>query len=365
MLPTSGRTTLLRPAIVPHPGEILIEELDEREITQSDFAEIIGRPLKTVNAIIKGKKSITPETANAIASAFETSPEFWMNLQVDFDLWRAGSKADNNDGVRSRAEIYKCFPVRELVGRGYIKPTKDADELRERIMEMFEVESLEEYEKQKVAMFRRSEHGIINEDHLYAWIALGRILARNVKCRAYDSSKLLLFAKSIKAHSRDIKKIGDLITGLNQMGVRVLFLPHFSKTKVDGAVFWDDEKPTILMSLRYDRIDNFFFTVLHEIGHIVRHKDKMFFDDLNESAGSKDGYEQEANEFALKHLVPQEEVELMRGRKISLREESARLGVHPGIVVGALQHNKIIPFKLGRQHLERVRHLLPKQLMKR
>ncbi len=80
-----------------HPGEILLEEfLKPREMTQSELSEKLQIPLQRVNSIVNGKRGVTPETAILLARFFETTAEFWMNLQTQYDLWfaeRAMSKA--------------------------------------------------------------------------------------------------------------------------------------------------------------------------------------------------------------------------------------------------------------------------------
>ena len=70
-----------------HPGEILKEEfLDPLQLTQTELAKHIGVPIQRVNELVRGKRGITPDTVWRLARAFDTSPEFWMNLQVNFDL---------------------------------------------------------------------------------------------------------------------------------------------------------------------------------------------------------------------------------------------------------------------------------------
>ena len=81
--------TARRPAEVFHPGEHLRDELTERGWTQGDLAAILGRPVSLVNGIIMGKRGISAKTAHGLAAAFGTSPEYWMNLDVAYQLWRA------------------------------------------------------------------------------------------------------------------------------------------------------------------------------------------------------------------------------------------------------------------------------------
>jgi HTH-type transcriptional regulator / antitoxin HigA len=82
------------------PGEYLKDELDARGWSQTQFARIIGRPIQVVNQIIKGRKSITPETAAAIAAALGTSAELWMNLEIAYRLSKV--KVDPNIEKRAR-----------------------------------------------------------------------------------------------------------------------------------------------------------------------------------------------------------------------------------------------------------------------
>ncbi|MCK5583459.1 MAG: HigA family addiction module antidote protein, partial [Elusimicrobiales bacterium] len=122
------------------PGEILLEELEARGMSQSDFAEIIGRPLKTVNEIIKGKKIITAETANAIAAVLETSSEMWLGLQADYDLFLLRrKKSRQQEEIKKRAKLYSFFPVRELIKRDWIKKRKSVDNLEKEIFSLFSI----------------------------------------------------------------------------------------------------------------------------------------------------------------------------------------------------------------------------------
>src|SRR5436853_3101586 len=110
---------LRRPAEVFPPGDFLQEELEERGWTQTDLAAILDRPPRLVNEIIAGKRAITPETARGLAAAFGSSPEYWMNLESSYQLWRAGD--DQGDAVARRARLYELAPIGDLERRGWIK----------------------------------------------------------------------------------------------------------------------------------------------------------------------------------------------------------------------------------------------------
>ena len=91
------------------PGEFIKEELDERNWSQVDLAEIIGRHPNLVNQLILGKRSITPETAKALGEAFRTSAEYWMNLESAYQLW---SSKDISDVISRRAMLYGKAPIK-------------------------------------------------------------------------------------------------------------------------------------------------------------------------------------------------------------------------------------------------------------
>lgn len=106
-----------RPAEVFPPGEFLKDELDERGWTQTEFAEIIGRPIRAVNELVLGKRAITPETANEIAAALGTSAHFWMNLDAAYQLSKIRPASER---ISREAALRERFPVREMKKRGWI-----------------------------------------------------------------------------------------------------------------------------------------------------------------------------------------------------------------------------------------------------
>ncbi|HEX5414261.1 MAG TPA: HigA family addiction module antitoxin, partial [Chloroflexota bacterium] len=131
-----------RPAEVFPPGEFLREELEARGWTQTDFAEIIERPVRTVNEIIAGKRSITAETAEQIATALGTSAQLWLNLETAFQL--SQTKNPNADEIRRRARLYEIAPINEMVRRGWIRPSNNVAVMERQILDFFEISSLDD-----------------------------------------------------------------------------------------------------------------------------------------------------------------------------------------------------------------------------
>jgi HTH-type transcriptional regulator/antitoxin HigA len=145
-------------------------------------------------------------------------------------------------------------------------------------------------------------------------------------------------------------------------------------SKIDGAAFWLNAKsPVIALSLRYDRVDGFWHTLLHDLMHIL-HKDVTSSDQplvdvdlVGEGAAGvskQSEVEQRADREAAEFLVPQAQLENFIARvrplysKRKIRGFAATVDVHPGIVVGQLQHRREIPFAHSRDMLEKIREVL-------
>src|SRR5574337_193016 len=158
-----------RPYKVVPPGEILKEEIEARGWTQGDFAEIIGRPLQAVNEILMGKKAITPETAVLFSQALGTTPEFWLNLESAYRLDLLHKEKREPDHVTRKAKLYSKAPVKELIRRRWIKPTKSPEQLEAEVCNFLGISNLDE-EPPIAANFKKSNKGVIDAPSLVAWV---------------------------------------------------------------------------------------------------------------------------------------------------------------------------------------------------
>lgn len=124
----------LKSARATSPGRVLLRELDARGWSQRDLAAIMGRPYQAINQIVRGVKRITPETARELAQAFGTSPELWMNLEVNYRLQLAKQEKKEREIAR-RSHLYSLAPVAELIRLGQIEGSDDVDELEKQVRE--------------------------------------------------------------------------------------------------------------------------------------------------------------------------------------------------------------------------------------
>ena len=356
-----------RPAEAFPPGDFIRDELDERGWTQTDLAEILGRPLNVVNEIIAGKKSITPETAKGLANAFGTTPDVWLNLESAYQLWKVG---DTGGDVALRAKLYSKAPVREMIKRRWIEPSNSPEVLQQRILDFFEITSLDEEPRAWSHAARKAgDYSAITATQL-AWLFRARQLAPAILAKPYTRAKmdeLIPLLRSMLADAEDVRRVPTILA---EHGVRCLIVEPLPATRIDGACFWlDEHSPVVVLSMRYDRIDAFWFTLMHELAHVqagdgLDNNEPLDTDLIGpESKQDKPEYEKRADDAATEALVAPSALDDFIGRvkplysKQKIRNFARVQGVHPGIVVGQLQHRDEIGYSHSREMLVKVREV--------
>lgn len=352
------------PAELFPPGEHIEEELDARGWSKGDLADVMGRPAQLVSGIISGRRSITLETAEDLAAAFGTSAEFWINLDTSYRLWknRIDNPDDDRNSVRKKAAIYEYAPVNEMIRRKWIPDVKgDVGRLEREICGY--LGTLRVGETPQVDLVARKTADETTIAHI-AWYCRARELAKPLKAEKYTDSrreKAIAELRALAKNAEDIRHVPDV---LSRGGIRLVIVEHLQKTKIDGAAFWlDSRSPVIVMSMRHGRIDYFWHTLGHELGHISA-KDGGAID-VDLVGGTCDAVvterEQLADAYASEMLVPQDRLVrfITRKGKYFSKESiigfAEVIGVHPGIVVGQLQYRGAIKWTHSREMLVSVR----------
>lgn len=341
-------------------GGALRERLQERGWSQADLAQVIGKTAAAVSEIIHGKRSVSPEIAVLLAAAFDTSPEFWLKLD--------GSARVSDESVsdaKRRAHLFSMAPVREMIRRGWIKPTADLSQLENELKEFFRVDTLEVTPTLSVAT-RRSQPSLELSASQRVWCFRVRNIAADLLASPFSSARIDACEaelRSLRAHAPLIKRVSRT---LSAYGIRFVIVQPLSDTKIDGAALWlDSDKPVIAMSLRMDRIDSFWFTLMHEFSHI-RHEDSMSVDsnltgEDAEFSVTKIPSERRADEESARSLLPQDKIESFIARispmysRDRIIQFAHRMQVHPGIIVGQLQHRGEVRFSSHRDLLVKIR----------
>ena len=347
------------------PGEFLKEELEARNWNQTELAEIIGRPVKLVNELVLGKRAITPETAVQLGEALGTSPELWMNLESQYQLSKV---APSNKVVSRKAKLYEKFPVREMIKRGWIGATDSIDVLEQQFLRYFAIQSLDE--GLSIPSHRAKKSSETVSALQLAWLICARKLAAKVVVPCYRADALRGALPRLHALMSAPEEARHVTRILNESGVRFVVVEALPASKIDGACFWlDGGQPAIAMSARLDRIDNFWFVLRHEIEHVLCEHGKqetMIFDEDISDQPFDDQVEEErvANAAASDYGVSKAELEnyIARVQPYYFTEQkivnfAARIGVHPGIVVGRLQR-RLGEWKYLRPHLVKIRNFV-------
>lgn len=352
----------LMPARAVPPGRILRRELEARGWTQKDLAEILGRPAQAITEIVRGTKQITPETAVALGAALGTSPEFWSNLEANYRLALAQQHPSTTDEVTRKARLYAWVPVGELVKRGWVSAGETVADLERSVCSFLGVQKVGD-EPALVVNLRQSTHDGSERAAQRAWVKRVEHLARAQSVGPFEAKQLLAAIPDLVRNAASIEAVGLVPPALNTLGIRFVVLPHLSRTKLDGAAAFTSAGPVVALTMRYDRIDHFWFTLLHELAHLALGHRGGHLDGETDPDGV-DAEETQANELAAGWLLRDADISafaVKHGRKPSraaIELYSGERGVHPGIVVGRLHHLEVVPYTHCRQMLVKVRHLL-------
>ena len=336
------------------PGEFLRDELEARGWSQTELAEIIGRPVRLINELIAGKKAITPETAIQLGDSLGTGPELWMNLESQYQL----SRVRPTDGlIARRAKLYKRFPVREMIKRGWIEASKSIDVLEQQFLTFFGIENLDADIPFCHAAKKTDALDLPSMLQL-AWLCRARRIASELLIAPYTEATLRESLPRLSALLSAPEETRHVARVLADCGVRLVVVEPIPGAKIDGACFWlTDVQPVVALSLRLDRIDNFWFVLRHELEHVLcRHGKGGYILDQDLEGTVADQINDDevvANNAAAEFCVTRDEMSGFVARVAPFFAEervvlfAQRLNVHPGLVVGQLQR------RLGRYNLFR------------
>lgn len=253
---------------VPHPGEFIREELEARGWSQRDLAYILGMPEQAVNLIASGKRGISPEMARALGKAFDVSADYFANLQQAYEM--ANARAPD-PGIERRAHLQSVFPIREMIRRGWLADT-DISLLEAQVMRFFCRNDLAEVPYLPHAA-RKSDYISETNPAQLAWLFRVRQMASEMIAPAYSESKLRALIAEFPRFMVDPEEIRHIPRALHECGLRYVIVETLPKANIDGVCFWlGDAEPVVGMTLRQDRIDNFWFVLRHELEHVL-HKD--------------------------------------------------------------------------------------------
>lgn len=325
------------PVELPDPIDAIQFRMQEKGLKQADLVPYFGTKSR-VSEILSRKRPLTVPMIRALIVGLGISAETLISSSID-------NKQKSRNGID-----WSRFPSKEMISRGWISKItgKSKADIEEKVKEF--ISQIEWHIGE--ASFRRSLSGDAysptTKYALYAW------LARVVQKSRSQRSTLGIFNEEILSSSF-IKELAQLswfedgpkraIKFLQKNGIAVVIEAHLKGTMLDGAALKDvDGSPIIGLTLRYDRLDNFWFTLVHEVVHIWKHvgKEEMFLDDLK--ATSTDRRETEANRFAREAFIPRlvwkrSDVRVAPNKN-NIDLLSRELKIHPSIIAGRIRREQ-------------------------
>jgi HTH-type transcriptional regulator/antitoxin HigA len=340
------------------PAMALQAKLEEKGWTQSELASIIGTNAQVVNDILRGKRKTTGRTATLLGQAFGVSEDYWSQLQIAYDVTAKRAEAPKSHDTQRKAAIHSKFPVRDMVKRGWIEKTNDLDYLESQIAE---------FTKYRFNYAPRQTDNTGKEPLRLAWIYKAYQLSRKIQVERFTEfglSKALKVLREFLADPEDIHAIPEV---LRLAGVRFVVVQGLAGSEIDGACFWlDEQNPVVAISLRRDQIDRFWFVLMHEIHHVKfgDGKNAVVMDEAILESPDRSQEEELVNAEAANYLIPNAEMEKFIARvypvfnPMQVLGFARRMNVHPGIVVGQLQHLGHLRWNQQTKSLVKVRGLV-------
>ena len=334
------------------PGEYLEEVLDEKGINQAELARRMGRPAQAVNEIIKGDKAITPETSIQLERVLGVPAYIWMGLESEYRLIKASQI--ESEKAKKEVTLLPNFPYSDLAKLGLVEKTRNSLTKVQSLRLFFGVASLFNLAgvKEYSPAFRQNTSNEINHESLASWLRAGHIVSEKIQCKKYDRETLLSYLPDIRKLTleNDPNIFFPQLEKLLQLsGVALVVIPHFKKTHTTGATFWhNNDKAVIMMSLRGSWADIFWFSLFHELGHVLLHDRRKTYLENGSSDASLKTQESEADEFAQNTLIPIVEFsyfkECLDFSNSSILAFSKQIKTAPGIITGRLHHEKLLPY---------------------
>lgn len=347
------------------PGEILRKMLESREWTQDTLAAITKMSRTTINNIVTGRSGVTPDTAAVLGAAFGNDATDWLKADAAHRL----SQVTTDGEISKRAHFFKIAPIHDMRRRGWIKTGDSTEEIETELRTFFEQDVLGEVVEFPVSPRHVETLPYLNSAER-AWCFRARQLAAALLVNKFSSRKLEECERNLRQLAAYPKEARHLPKVLSEYGIRLVIVEPIPGAKIDGAAFWIKDEPVIALSIRYDRIDGFWFTLMHEFAHIL-HGDGISVDtDLIDNAKGIVGRltenvaERRADAQAANSLIPHDEMEsfIRRVGPLYSRERviqfAHRVKIHPGIIVGQLQHKGEVGYSALRDLLVKVRTIV-------
>lgn len=342
--------------LISPPGDTLAETIEIKGISQPSLAMRMGRPIKTINEIIKGKTAITPETAIQLERVLGIEAAFWLEREKNYRL--AIAKIEEAEKILITKEWVNNFPLAAMKKMGWINYENSILSKANSIYAFFGVSSKDAYynyyhKNVYQTAYRMSTSDGKNPYAVSAWLRQGELQAEKIGTDSYDPQKFKSSLVDIK--SLMINQTENFFTTLKSIcasvGVIVVHTPSLPGTNLHGSTRWIKDSPLIQLSNLYNRNDIFWFTFFHEVGHILKHGKREIFVEGFKYSPEETSKEREADDFAIKQLFTiEQENEIRRNLPLTNHTILAfanKFNILPASIIGRFARENKDLNKLG------------------
>ena len=332
-----------RSFIATPPGATIKEQLLDRGLSLKEFAVRMGMSEKHISKLINGEVQLTPDVAVRLEMVLGVPAKFWNKLEATYREKIVKANAENDmDGDK---ELAKKLPYREMSKHGWVPETRDIIEKVINLRKYFEVVNLgiiKNMPLSKIACRRLAETEK-SDLALLAWAQKAKLEARTIETSLVDLKTLKKSLPEIRSMttmnpSDFCPKLIDL---LSSCGIALVFLPHIGGSFLHGATFYDGNKIVVGLTVRGKDADKFWFSLFHELGHIL-------LGHINQPDGTTEEDENAADTFAKETLIPTEEFNAFVNQNDFSKEAiyafTKEEHILCGVIVGRLQKEGFINY---------------------
>lgn len=340
-------TTQFQPDWSISPGDFLTEVLESKDVRQSELADRTGLTTKHINQIVKNKASISGDVAVLFERALDVPARVWTAAEADWDAHIGEQRAKEAlSGYRGWTNL---FDLETLLRYNIVRRSDSLDTRTEKLLRFFKVASPDAFRQSWVeprVSFRRSQSFTVQEENTALWLRLVERSAESVPVEPFSPRRLRKTAKDLRSMTTLPLVDGFLAAreALKEAGVVLTFVQEVPQTRMLAATWWlSSDRPVIGITARQRRPDTFWFTLLHEVGHIVLHPRRKTFLDLPAQKREHSQEEKEADSFAIDTLFPGDALERIAQAedRTDLIRLAAKFGVGVACVAGqyAFRHH--------------------------
>lgn len=334
-----------RTYIATPPGATIKEQLNDRGMSQKEFAARMDMSEKHISKLINGDVRLTPETAVRLEMVLGIPTKFWNNLEA---IYREKIiKAEAENAMDADVEMAKHFPYSEMAKFGWVPETRDAKEKVVYLRKYFEVVALSLLGSDQITRIACRRLAITEKSDLalMAWAQEAKIKARDIQTAPINIKGLIAAIPEIRKMT--VLKPKDFCPQikkrLEDCGIALVFLPHLKGSFLQGASFMDGNKIVVGLTARGKDADKFWFSLFHELAHIV-------LGHVGLPNGTSEEDEKDADKWSGDTLISYDDFEEFKHERDYSEKSVLRFakdqGIAPGIVVGRMQLEGIIKYSM-------------------